>query len=94
MSLDPNFALLKRFDILHLRNLPYLQDELWELQKQLDDLDDSEETSLYLSSRKHDRNEERRVLLPRLQTVLQNYGTYTCNQRLPFRIFAKQFKYC
>ena len=74
MSLDPNFAMLKRFDVLRMRHLLFLQDTMAELEEKLDACDDAEDIPLHNSSRRQDGNETRRDLMRELEICLAKYG--------------------
>jgi hypothetical protein len=50
------FTIAKRFDMLHMRNLQYLQDTIAEIGERLAALDESETCQTFLSSRRHDGN--------------------------------------
>jgi hypothetical protein len=73
LALDQNFTVLKRFDYLHMRSLLEQQDELAELQERLDRCDNSELVQLGLSSRRQDRNADRRELLRQVTAKLKAY---------------------
>ena len=74
MSVDDNFMMVKRFDVLHLRFLLHLQSSLAELQKRLDACDDAETAQLNLSSTRDDNNQERKVIIDELEQLLPKYG--------------------
>ena len=74
MTADHSLTILKRFDLLHMRNLLRMQDVLSELQKKLDLCDRAEEIQMHLSSRRYDNNETRNLLLQELATQLKAYG--------------------
>lgn len=75
--MDEDFAIFKRFDYLQVRCLLEQQDELQELECRLCECDAAETTSLYLSSRRMDRNTTRRELLKQIKENLGSYSTYT-----------------
>ena len=52
MGVDDKFAIVKHFDVLHLRNLLHLQSGLAELQKRLDACDDAQTIQLNLDWRR------------------------------------------
>lgn len=87
LALDQNFTVLKRFDYLHMRSLLEQQDELTELQERLDRCDNSERVQLGLSSRRQDRNADRRELLRQVTAKLKVYDNsvqdYYAMLRLP-----------
>ena len=74
MTLDEEFAVLKRFAYLHLRSLLYQGDVLAQLEERLEALDDDEAVQGYLSSRRGDGNRDRTSLLEDLKMQLQSYG--------------------
>lgn len=66
--------MFKRFDYLHMRNLLEQQDQLSELESRLNECDDNESIQLFLSSRRQDRNQERRALMEEIRQRLATYG--------------------
>ncbi|KAF2005156.1 hypothetical protein P154DRAFT_571370 [Amniculicola lignicola CBS 123094] len=70
---DPSFAIARRFSYLHARNVLYRQDRLADLEAQLQELDENEQTQWYLSSRRDDGNSLRAQLLSRLGDELREY---------------------
>ncbi len=74
MGVDDKFAMLKRFDVLHLRYLLYLQNRLAVLQNRLDACDDAEKIQLNLSSIRDDNSEERKLIMNELELQLVKYG--------------------
>ena len=50
------------------------QDQLSLLEKQLDDVDASEDTLLYLGCNRKDGNIERTMIVAKLETALRQYG--------------------
>lgn len=74
MGADDNFSMVKRFDVLHLRYLLYLQSNLAELQNRLDACDDAETVQLNLSSTRDDNSEERKLIMNELELQLPKYG--------------------
>lgn len=74
LNVDKDFTILKRFDNLHMRCLLEQQDQLFELETELNQCDDAENTQLYLSSRRQDLNQRRRELLEQVKEGLQAYG--------------------
>lgn len=87
LTLDQSFTVLKRFDYLHMRSLLEQQDELVELQERLLQCDSSERVQLGLSSRRQDRNADRRELLGQVTAKLRLYDRsvqdYHAMLRLP-----------
>lgn len=77
MSIDANFLMVKRFDVLHMRYLLFLQDTMTELQERLDACDDAEDVQLHNSSRRQDGNETRKTLMRELEISLTKYGGMT-----------------
>lgn len=74
MSMDGAFAVAKRFDYLHIRALLHQADVMAEIEEQLGALDKSEPIQTYLSSRRADENQDRRMLLQQLQRELKTNG--------------------
>ena len=77
MGVDDNFAMVKRFDVLHPRYLLHLQSSLAELQKRLDACDDAETIQLNLSSARSDNSEERKLIMNDVEMQLAKYGLDT-----------------
>lgn len=73
-SSDPVFAMFRRFTTLHTRVLLLAQDELCSLEKKLQAIDAAERTQLYLSSREHDANTDRRSIISEIKLKLREYG--------------------
>jgi len=73
LNLDPGFAMIRRFDNLHLRVLLEQQAHLSGLERDLDKCDDEETVQLHLSSCKQDKNSRRRQLVEDIATALRNY---------------------
>ncbi|MCJ1424271.1 hypothetical protein MMC29_002158 [Sticta canariensis] len=73
VTADPAFAVVRGFKNLHARNILMKQDRLSELEIQLNDVDAKEDTQLFLSSRRHDQNPERRQLLADIDDALRAY---------------------
>ncbi|KAH7089651.1 hypothetical protein FB567DRAFT_521231 [Paraphoma chrysanthemicola] len=71
----PTFLIFRRFSRLRARLLLRKQDQLSVLEKQLDILDSTERTSLFLASSSLDGNTERQGVLDRIETVLMEYDT-------------------
>jgi hypothetical protein len=71
---DPSFAIARRFSYLHARNVLYRQDRLADIEAQLQELDEKEQTQWYLSSRRDDGNSSRAQLLSSLGDELHEYG--------------------
>ena len=55
------------------------QDQLSELEIRLNNVDAKEDTQLFLSSRRHDQNPERRQLLADIDDALRAYGLEAYN---------------
>ena len=72
-SSDPVFSIFRRFTTLHTRCL-LAQDEICCLERRLQSIDAAERIQLYLSSRQHDANMERRAVLSRIKMKLREYG--------------------
>lgn len=70
---------MKRFNVLHTRNLLYLQDILSEAEERLNACDDTENVDMHLSSRRKDGNATRQLLLKGLDEKLKAYG---CSARM------------
>lgn len=73
MGVDDSFAIMKRFDVLHLRYLLHLQSRLVEVQKRLDACDDAETIQLNLSSARNDNSEERKLIMNDVEMQLAKY---------------------
>ncbi|KAF2735736.1 hypothetical protein EJ04DRAFT_542850 [Polyplosphaeria fusca] len=73
LSIDPAFTLVRRFDNLHLRILLEQQAQISELELQLNEIDDTEEVQLNLSSCKKDTNLTRRNLIEEVRVKLEEY---------------------
>jgi hypothetical protein len=79
MASDAVFRIFRRFDVLAVRSLLYLQDELCELEDRLNALDDADLKSgnhaqmVSLHSRRHDQNQQRKLLLAEIQVKLTAY---------------------
>lgn len=73
-SSDNDFIMFRRFATVHTRCLLLTQDYLCELKAELDEIDEKERTQLFLSSRKHDNNTERQLVLEKLKKTLREYG--------------------
>ena len=74
MTADKAFTISKRFDVLHMRNILYHQDIIFELEDHLNGIDNAEKSQSYLSSRRYDGNEERKNLMEELDHRLGIYG--------------------
>jgi len=59
-----------------MRVLLEMQDRLVELETRLNQCDDTETVQLNLSSRRQDRNHERRDILLQIETTLGSYGVW------------------
>ena len=59
-----------------MRVLLEMQDRLVELETRLNQCDDTETVQLNLSSRRQDRNHERRAILLQIETTLGSYGAW------------------
>jgi len=73
-SSDYDFAMFRRFATIHTRCLLLAQEEISSLEKKLQEVDQTERTQLFLSSREHDGNAERKALLQELRLKLREYG--------------------
>jgi hypothetical protein len=77
---DKAFCVFRRYDTLAIRNLLYMQDELYEIEQQIRDLDESDMTSanqrdvISLHSRRADQNVMRVTLMQRANEKLKYYG--------------------
>lgn len=57
-----------------MRSLLYKQDQLSELERKLYKCDLQENDQINLSSRRHDNNEERKLILAEIDTKMKEYG--------------------
>ena len=77
---DHSLFIFRRFDSLAVRSLLYMQDELYEIEQQINGLDESDMVSkcdedLYsLHSRRFDENQRRVALMQKSAQVLKRYG--------------------
>lgn len=77
-----HFHLCRRFSNLRSRLLLQKQDKLSLLESQLEKIDRDEEATLFLGSRRRDRNQERLSLLVQIDEALADYGIYLSPTRL------------
>lgn len=79
MAVDEVFCIFRKFEDLSIRNLLYLQDEICELEEKLQTLDQADlhcrnDVRLYsLHSRRHDQNQERKMMMQDIDKKLYNY---------------------
>lgn len=66
----------RRFGQLHTRLLLHLQDEIAEIEQNLKDLDNKECNFYNLTTRRWDQNNDRKLLLQRLESRLIVYGRF------------------
>ena len=74
MNTDTSFSMFRRFGEMRTRLLLIQQDELVELEEELGRLDQDEATEHFLTSRRADRNEQRRQLMSQIRVKLKAYG--------------------
>jgi len=72
---DAAFTMFRQFKMLHCRLLLLHQEELCSLEEKLHQVDITDRTQLYLSSRVHDANPERQHILSEIRDKLRQYGT-------------------
>jgi hypothetical protein len=77
MSVDGKFTVMKRFNVLHTRNLLYLQDILSEAEERLNACDDTENVDMYLSSRRKDGNVSDRISDPYVDPAIEGQSLDT-----------------
>jgi hypothetical protein len=89
MASDKVFAIFRRFDVIAIRSLLYLQDELVELEESLHELDqadmnDGTPFDLWrLHSRRGDNNSERNEILVEIREKLKEYSRYSRAALIP-----------
>ena len=71
-----SFQVCRRFSNLRARLLLLKQDQLSVLEMELERLDREEPALLFLSSRRHDKNEARHSVLSKIDYALAEYGWY------------------
>lgn len=79
LNSDDNFLIARRYGVLHTRVMLYRQDELYQLEKDLYELDkeDAVNEPLALESRKRDdrrEGQERKQLIAEIDQKLKEYG--------------------
>lgn len=87
---NPDFASVRRFGALSARNLLYYQAELLELEKELEDIEERDNTNslydvtkdraaswIWLGGKGNLANREQYDLVLRLRVLLQQYSSYT-----------------
>ena len=70
----PGFHIYRRFTKLRARLILRKQDRLTVLEEQLEDIDRTEDVSLFLASNRLDGNDRRQSLLDEIEQILQEYG--------------------
>ncbi|KAM7216771.1 hypothetical protein V8F06_007881 [Rhypophila decipiens] len=70
---DRDFVMFRSFGALHARILLHKQDELIELESNIEEVDQQENTEYFLATRREDRNERRRLLLLQAEQRLYEY---------------------
>ncbi|TVY84244.1 hypothetical protein LSUE1_G001354 [Lachnellula suecica] len=75
LSTHPAFQNFRRFTRTRLRLLLLKQDEIFVLEKTLDDIDTNEECELFLGCKRRDANPARQEVLGKLKTSLAEYDT-------------------
>ncbi|SCV28745.1 uncharacterized protein FFB14_01963 [Fusarium fujikuroi] len=73
MAGHSSFQIYRRFLDLRTRLLLLTQDEIVELEEQLDHIDKTEKSPLFLASRRDDRNSDRSVVTTKLRSALSAY---------------------
>ncbi|KAF8848260.1 hypothetical protein BDZ45DRAFT_290779 [Acephala macrosclerotiorum] len=81
LGADRGFLVFRRFENLHLRSLLDQQDILYELETRLNECDDTETVQLHLSSRRQDKNQQRKSLLQEIKQALSSYDRSVCEYR-------------
>jgi hypothetical protein len=74
MNSDRKVTLFRKFGYLRVRCLLEKQDELGQLEEELGQLDKNDPRAFNLSTRRRDKNLERRLLLAKIGTALEAYG--------------------
>jgi hypothetical protein len=74
MAAHDSFLVARRFSQLRTRLLLLSQDRVAELEERLDKIDRDEARTMYLGSRRRDRNEERLSIIADLHEALKTYG--------------------
>jgi hypothetical protein len=74
MAAHDAFHIFRRFSGLRTRLLLLAQDEIVDLEEQLNLVDHTEKSPLFLASRREDKNEERKTIISKLRTSLAAYG--------------------
>ncbi|KAK4649734.1 uncharacterized protein QC761_0024400 [Podospora bellae-mahoneyi] len=67
------FLVTRRFSHVRTRLLLWEQDRVAELETKLNKIDNEEKHSLYLGSRRKDKNQERRAVIAELQEAIKSY---------------------
>ncbi|KAH7230719.1 hypothetical protein B0J15DRAFT_506240 [Fusarium solani] len=73
MAAHDAFHIFRRFSGLRTRLLLLAQDEIVDLEEQLNLVDHTEKSPLFLASRREDKNEERKTIISKLRTSLAAY---------------------
>ncbi|EEU38895.1 uncharacterized protein NECHADRAFT_55651, partial [Fusarium vanettenii 77-13-4] len=73
MAAHDAFHIFRRFSGLRTRLLLLAQDEIVDLEEQLNLVDHTERSPLFLASRREDKNEERKTIISKLRTSLSAY---------------------
>ncbi|CCT68222.1 uncharacterized protein FFUJ_06993 [Fusarium fujikuroi IMI 58289] len=73
MAGHSSFQIYRHFLDLRTRLLLLTQDEIVELEEQLDHIDKTEKSPLFLASRRDDRNSDRSVVTTKLRSALSAY---------------------
>ncbi|KAH8650485.1 hypothetical protein BGZ61DRAFT_311176, partial [Ilyonectria robusta] len=73
MAAHDAFHIFRRFPGLRTRLLLLAQDEIVDLEEQLNLVDHTEKSPLFLASRREDKNEERKTIISKLRTSLAAY---------------------
>ncbi|KAK1965460.1 hypothetical protein LY78DRAFT_637519 [Colletotrichum sublineola] len=77
LAANDSFFVFRRFSRLRARILLLKQDRLSVLEEKLDQLDEHEESPLFLGKSRCDKNEARRALLQEMESCLADYDAFT-----------------
>ncbi|EFQ34255.1 uncharacterized protein GLRG_09399, partial [Colletotrichum graminicola M1.001] len=88
VAADDSFFVFRRFLRLRARILLLKQDNLSVLEAKLDQLDEDEESPLFLGKSRCDKNEARRALLHEIESGLVDYDSFTDRTRQALSLSA------